>query len=180
MRKSITVIILIGLFIACGVLAQSGYNRTYRGFGQRSKIERKHVSTKAPFLHNSWNDVLEKRKELNLSDEQIDKIKQMTFEFRTAQVDRRAAVEKMRIELGRLELGKTAVEESVVQAIDNLALAKAEMHKARYRFRIQMRAIFTDKQLEQLKEIRREHRNMMRDMDPRIEIDSDFEDEIEL
>jgi Spy/CpxP family protein refolding chaperone len=164
MKKSIVIFTLIGLFIAGGILAQSGANRSYRGFGQRNKIERKHPGAKAPFLHNSWSDVLEKRKQLNLSDEQIEKIKQLTHEFRTTQVDRRAIVEKARIQLGHLKSEKSAGEETVMQAIDNLAQAQAEMHKARYRFRTQMLSVFTERQLQQLKELRQERRAKMRDL----------------
>ena len=71
MKKSIVIFTLIGLFIAGGILAQSGANRSYRGLGKGNKIERKTPGVKAPYLHNSWDDVLEKRKELNLSDAQI-------------------------------------------------------------------------------------------------------------
>ncbi len=180
MRKSITVIILIGIFVVCGVLAQSGYNRSYRGFGQKSKIERKHVPGKTPFLHNSWKDVLEKRKELNLSDEQINKIKQMTFDFQTAQVDRRAVVQKARIELKRLKTDKAAIEESVMQAFDKLALAQAEVHKASFLLRNQMHSVLTDKQLEHLKEIWQERRSKMRGLDSRTERVESHEDDLEL
>ena len=180
MKKSLVVITLIGLFIASGILAQSGANRSYRGFGQKNKIERKHPGAKAPFMHKSWDDVLEKRKQLNLSDEQIEKIKQMTYEFRTAQVDRRATIEKARIELGHLKSNKSAAEESVMKAIDNLAQAQAEMHKARYHFRSEMLLVFTEKQLEQLKELRREHRSKMRDLRPNFERELEFENDSDI
>jgi Spy/CpxP family protein refolding chaperone len=177
MKKSIVIITLVGLFIVSGILAQNGANRSYRGLGQRIKIERKHPGAKAPFMHNSWSDVLEKRKQLNLSDEQIEKIKQMTYEFRSAQVDRRAVVDKARIELGHLKSDKSAVEEAVMQAIDNLAQAQAEIHKARYRFRTEMRTVFTDKQLEQLKELRQERRAKMRHAEPIFERELEFDND---
>jgi Spy/CpxP family protein refolding chaperone len=115
-----------------------------------------------PFRYFSLDDVSKARQELNLSDEQVAKLKQMHHEFRLAQVDRKAEIEKAQIHLNRLRMDRTVSENEVMDAIDDLAQSRAEQSKAQYRFRIQMRAALTPEQLEKWDGLMKEHRQEMR------------------
>lgn len=157
MKKTILIITIIGLFLAGSIMAQQG-KRSFKSFGRHHGMSKNQMH-KQPYLGNSWDDILDNRKKLNLSDEQVEKIKNMKFEFSTGQVDRRADIAKAKIELRRLKADENASRESVMEAIDNLAIAKAELEKARYSYRMDYRSILTDEQFEKMKEFRKVRRN---------------------
>lgn len=176
MKKSIILITIIGLLAATGVFAQNAEKNSYRNFGRHHGSAKKQIMNKNSNLGNSWNDILEKRKDLNLTDQQRDKIKELGFEFKTARVDLRANVEKARIQLNRLKLDESAAEEKVMEAIDNLAKSRAALDKARYSFRKDVRSVLSEEQLQKLKELRQTNRGNMGHFGPRFErrLDRDF------
>jgi Spy/CpxP family protein refolding chaperone len=154
-RKSIIIIIAFALAVSSGAWAQGLGKGSYRHFGGRTGAGKKQAMQHRPYLGNSWDDILENRKELNLTDEQRDKIRQLSFEFKKAQVDRRANVERARLELNQLRTDESASNEAVMVAIDNLAQARAEIEKARYSFRKDIQAVLTKEQLDKMKEFRK-------------------------
>ncbi len=150
MKKSIILISTLVVLLAAAIFAQNAKTPAFHRWDKSVQPSRKHAIQNNPFLFNSYDRILRNREELGLTEEQSEKLKQMTFEFRTAQVERRANVEKARIVVGHLKQSKSAPEQEVMNAIDNLASARAELEKSRYHFRVQVRSVLTPKQLEKL------------------------------
>ncbi|UCG60754.1 MAG: Spy/CpxP family protein refolding chaperone [Candidatus Zixiibacteriota bacterium] len=95
--------------------------------------------------------------QINLTDEQRDKLESLMTEFRLAQVDRRAALEKAQIELKALERDEADLN-AVNAAIDKVSKLKADMQKARYAHRHQVMSVLTDEQKDQLKKLRKDRK----------------------
>ena len=168
MKKSLAVFTLIGLFIVAGIFAQTGSKRFYRGGGF-------HQRSANPFRLKSLDRIYDKRNQLNLTDEQVEKIKNLIYEFRTAQSDRKAEIEKARIKLQHLKTGKSASMESVMEAIDQLHQMEAEAEKGRYRFQAGVRSILTEDQLKKLEKLRKSRRSNAHKFLPPIERELIFE-----
>lgn len=162
MKKATWLLCLVVLVFSAGtVLAQSSNFRPGRGHQGSTKMHKK-MQHENPFRFFSWDDIKENREKLNLSDEQSAELRQLHHEFRLAQVDRRAAIEKAQIRLNALKMDRSADENEVMTAIDNLAMAKAEQEKAGYRFHMQLRSVLRDDQLEKWHEMMQDHRKDFR------------------
>ena len=161
MRKVTLLLLLAFVFVAGSVLAQnSGFGLGHGGMKGPMMHNKMHQGN--PFGHPSFKDITRAREELNLSDDQVGKLKKLGHEFRLAQVDRRASIEKAQIELNSLKMDRSTSEKSVMAAIDKVAMAKAEMEKAQYRFHNQMRAVLSDDQLEKWDNMKMERHQGMR------------------
>ncbi|HEX2896663.1 MAG TPA: hypothetical protein VHP63_01255, partial [candidate division Zixibacteria bacterium] len=150
MKKQIIIITVFMLVAAAVVFAQNAKTPAFHRWDKAMQPSKKHAVQNNPFLFNSYDRILRNREELGLTEDQTEKLQQMTFEFRTAQVERRANVEKARIVVEHLKSSHSAPEMEVMEAIDNLAMARAELEKSRFHFRVQVRSVLTPKQLEKL------------------------------
>ena len=158
MKKVTWLLLVVVLFAAGSTLAQNRGYRNFRGNNNAPNVHKKMHRSESPFRNLSLDDVTRAREELKLSDEQIEELKQLRYDFQLAQVDRWAAIEKAQIELSRLKADRSAPEESILNAIDNLSQVRAELEKARYHFHNQLRSILSEDQLEKWERINKEHR----------------------
>ena len=94
--------------------------------------------------------------EINLTDEQKEKLERMMVDFKLAKVDQRAKVEKAKIRLKVLKRDENANENEVMATIDEVARMKADLHKMCYRHHREVRSLLTDEQIDKLKELRKE------------------------
>ncbi len=99
--------------------------------------------------------------ELQLTDQQKEKIHALMTAHQMERIDRQAELKKARVRMADLRRNDNAVEADVMAAIDEMAKLRAEMQKMQYRHHQAVRTILTDKQQEQLKGMRfeRMHRN---------------------
>jgi Spy/CpxP family protein refolding chaperone len=104
--------------------------------------------------------------DIGLTEDQQEQLKQLVFEFRTAQIDRKAELEKARLRLRTLKMDEDASVDEVNRAIDEVAALRAVGQKARYAHRKQVHEILTDEQIEKIKELRRERREERREGRP--------------
>ncbi len=95
--------------------------------------------------------VMAMAEKLELTDDQIEKIKKLKLEHQLAMVDSRAAVRKAEISLKALMCGDNADQSKVFAAIDKLAALKADIKKATWKHRQQVKSILTDEQREKMK-----------------------------
>jgi Spy/CpxP family protein refolding chaperone len=91
--------------------------------------------------------------ELELSDDQIDKLQTMATQFRLEKVDKDAALKKARISLQAL-MRDDAGESQVFAAMDEVSRLETDLHKTQYRHHQQMKGLLTDEQQKKLKELR--------------------------
>jgi len=96
--------------------------------------------------------------EIGLTDEQEDQLEQLQVDFKMEQIDRKAEMQKARVQLRTLMRDDNAVERDVFRMIDDLSRMKADMQKMRYTHRLQIHSILTEEQIEKMKELRRERR----------------------
>jgi Spy/CpxP family protein refolding chaperone len=94
--------------------------------------------------------------EIGLTEQQQDQLEKLALDFRTAQIDRRAAMEKARLQLHTLMADDNASETEVNRKIDELSALRAEMQKARFAHRRQVHDLLTEEQIEKIKELRRD------------------------
>lgn len=91
---------------------------------------------------------------LDLTDSQIDKMKEMKYNFKLTQVDQKAAIEKAQLKLGKMKRDEVS-EKKVFAGIDNVSNLKAEMKKKMYKHHADMKNLLTDEQKEKIKELRK-------------------------
>ncbi len=168
MRKLISIFLIVGLIGVNSILAQPGLKRSSRGGGY-------HNRSANPFRLKSLDRIYDKRNQLNLSDEQVEKIKNLIYQFRTEQIDRKAEIEKARLKLKHLKSEKGHSGDSVLQSIDKLHEMEAEADKARYRLHSEMRSILTEDQLKKLEKLRKTRRSNSHRFLPPIERELIFE-----
>lgn len=179
MKKSITVIILIAIFAVTGISAQHGPQGFGRGAGMGHQPGNFHKKSQNPFRFKSLDRIYDKRNQLNLSDEQVVKIKELIYQFRTAQADRKADLEKARINLQHLKSDKSSPADSVMDTIDQLFRLQAETAKANYRFRTELRSIFSEEQLKKFEKLQKSRRSNSHRFLPEIERQLIFDDELD-
>lgn len=161
--KKVTLLLLLAFVFAAGsVLAQNSGHRGFNGSKGGPKVQKKMQHSEMPFGHPSLSDVTRAREELKLSDEQVAKLKSIHYDFRMAQVDRRAEISKARIELGRLKMDQSSSEQAVLKAIDNLSRAQAEVEKAQYKYTKSLQSVLSEEQLKKWQEFRKDNRHEMR------------------
>ena len=93
--------------------------------------------------------------DIKLTDEQKARLEMMLVDFQLAKVDQRAKVKKAGIRLRALKRDKSANENEVMAAIDEVARMKADLHKMRYRHQKEIHNLLTDEQIDKLKELRK-------------------------
>ncbi len=93
--------------------------------------------------------------DIKLTDEQKARLEKMQVDFQLAKVDQRAKVKKAGIRLRALKRDKSANENEVMAAIDEVARMKADLHKMRYRHQREIHNLLTDEQIDKLKELRK-------------------------
>ncbi len=96
--------------------------------------------------------------ELELTERQIDQIKEMSIEFQTELVDAHAALKKTQIQLRALHREKDASERELFGLIDEAAAQKAEVKKLHVAHRNSMRDLLTAEQQEKMESLREERR----------------------
>lgn len=111
--------------------------------------------------------------ELELTEEQRDKIRSMSVAFRTEKIDREAELKKARLRMMDLRMDEDASEAEVNEVIDDLARLRADMEKMQFQHRRAIQSILTDKQKDKLKELRMDRRGRMWDDDNDEDDESD-------
>jgi Spy/CpxP family protein refolding chaperone len=93
---------------------------------------------------------------LELTDQQKAQLQKMQEEFQLQRVDARAKVEKAAIHLRGLMRDPNSPEKEVLSGIDEVAQLRADMAKMRFTHWRQCRSVLTDKQIEMLKQLRKD------------------------
>jgi Spy/CpxP family protein refolding chaperone len=112
--------------------------------------------------------------ELELTDQQIEKLEDIQVQFQTERIDARAQVAKQKVKLRSLMRDENADETDVMVAIEQQANLKAELHKLQYKHRKAVAAVLSQEQKDKLKALAKERRLVRRggfddDSDVRIE-----------
>lgn len=107
--------------------------------------------------------LLANQEEIGLTDEQVDKLKQMRQDFELAAIDRQADLKKAEVELAALLGDKDAAESSVFRQIDKVSGFKADIHKMRYSHHQAVKGLLTDEQVAKIKDMRKEMRDRFRE-----------------
>lgn len=93
-------------------------------------------------------------KELNLSDEQRQKIRQIVRESRNQLIDKRAAAEKAEAELEDLFSEPVIDQARALQAIDRLVAARSDLTRAFAELSLKVRTVLTPEQWKDLQQRR--------------------------
>lgn len=93
--------------------------------------------------------------ELGLTDDQRNQIKKMMVDHKLAQIDRRAELQKAKVQLHVLMQDDDASESAVNSQIDKLSDLRGDMQKGNYSHRKSLHAILTAEQLEKIKELKK-------------------------
>ncbi|MDF1543544.1 MAG: hypothetical protein P1R58_00415 [bacterium] len=99
-----------------------------------------------------FGHIMAMAEELELSDQQIDKMKQSMEEFQMERIDREAELKKARLQLRMLMNDPDASEVTVMKTIENVSGLRGEMQKMQYQHRKSIESILTAEQLDKLKE----------------------------
>ena len=99
--------------------------------------------------------------DLALTEKQKSELENLRYEFKKTQIDQQAEVKKAGLELRHLKRDKSSDKEAVMNAIDDVANAKAEMQKLQYSHKMDMRSVFTEEQLEELEELKSSRQKKM-------------------
>lgn len=94
--------------------------------------------------------------EINLTDEQRDRLEKMVVDFQIQKVDQEARVKKAKIRLKALMRDDDASESEVMSAIDEVGRLKAEMKKMHYHHFVEAKKALTGEQIDKLKQMRKE------------------------
>ncbi|UCD65107.1 MAG: Spy/CpxP family protein refolding chaperone [Candidatus Zixiibacteriota bacterium] len=157
MKKLLAITLFLALAAASLVAAQPAprgwHDCCDMQFGPKGKLHR------AKMKHHGMaiKGILAHGDEIGLTDEQRDKLEKMSTAFRTERVDLKAKVEKAQIKLKAL-MRDEAAEAEVMAVIDQLSAFKADMQKARYRHRLEVKKVLTAEQIDKLKELRKKKR----------------------
>lgn len=94
--------------------------------------------------------------ELELTDEQIDKLETMHTEFAMERIDLEAKIEKAQLTLHALMRDDDAREADVLTAIDKVSALKADKQKMHYQHYKAAKEVLTTEQLDKIKELRKD------------------------
>ena len=89
---------------------------------------------------------------LELTDKQIEKIKEMKYNFNMERIDREAEIEKAQLKLNKM-MRDEASESTIFAAIDENSSLRAEMRKMQYKHHEDVKNLLTDEQKEKIKEL---------------------------
>lgn len=101
--------------------------------------------------------ILRHADDINLTDEQKTKLESMRAEMQIERIDQKAELDKARVRSHTLMKGD-APEAEVLRAIDEVTRLEGEMKKMMYSHHQAVKAVLTDTQVDQLKELRAERR----------------------
>jgi Spy/CpxP family protein refolding chaperone len=101
--------------------------------------------------------ILRHADDINLTDEQKTKLEAMRAEFQIERIDQKAELEKAQVRSHTLMMDD-APEAEVLRAIDEVTRLQGEMKKMMYSHHQAVKAVLTDAQIDQLKELRAERR----------------------
>lgn len=158
MKKFTIITLIAALMIGTAVTAGPGmgrcggcgYDGPHQQFGKRGS-----GMHGGPGQHGPGPGMLlAQADDLELTDDQIDRLQTLQTQFGKEMVDRRAEVQKAQIELKSL-MGSVATESEVNAAIDKVTRLRAETMKTRYRHHQQVESVLTEEQLDKLEEMRR-------------------------
>ena len=92
---------------------------------------------------------------LELTDKQIEKIKEMKYNFNLERIDREAEIEKAQLKLNKM-MRDEASESTIFAAIDENSSLRAEMRKMQYKHHEDIKNLLTDEQKEKIKELHKD------------------------
>jgi Spy/CpxP family protein refolding chaperone len=152
MKKAL-IISLVLAFVLTGVVAAQP------GHGQKKCCDKPHHGMKADRKHDGFGikKLMRVADEINLSDDQKEKLKSMTTEFQLEKVELEAEIKKSSIILKDLMHDDNSSEQDVFQAIDKVTAVKGDMRKMKYRHRKAIGDVLSDEQKDKLKTLRKEH-----------------------
>jgi periplasmic protein CpxP/Spy len=135
------------------------------GFGQHRPPMERAMGPHAGF-GRWWNNpkIIDK---LKLTDDQRKAMDQVFQEHREKLVDLRASVQKAEIEMEPMVRADQPNESALMEQIDKVAQARAELEKANARFLFALRAKLTPDQWKQVQEFRQNHEGMRGQWRPR-------------
>ncbi len=111
---------------------------------------------RGPEMFEMW------REELELSDEQLIRIKELHFDTRVTEIEKRAIVELAELELTR-EMDQDAPDETkAMRLFDDVHEARGELEKVHLKNRLRMKGILTKEQQVTLGRLLREKREERR------------------
>jgi len=164
MRKVLAIGLVLALMITVPVLAQQGQKG---GGGGDCNMTGPHggkgghgmgMGIKGDGL--GINRILMAGDEINLTDEQEQRLEKMMDEFQVQHIDKQAEIKKARLGLQAM-MRDEAPESDVLQGIDDVSRLSAEMHKMKYQHHQQVKSVLTQGQIDKLKELRKERRSAM-------------------
>ncbi|MGQ9618485.1 MAG: Spy/CpxP family protein refolding chaperone [Candidatus Aminicenantia bacterium] len=157
MRKS--ALFLISMLVAGGLFLFSGMERGY-AYPFRHGDDSEFMGPEGPLApagqlwgferFGRWWKNSRFVQELNLKDEQIEKIEKIFFETQKKLVDLRASCKKAELDLEGLE-GKEA---EALKKIDEIYKLKSEIHKNLYLMTNQIKKVLTPEQIKKMEELR--------------------------
>jgi len=103
------------------------------------------------------------RKELDLSNDQVERLEQLKLNHRMNMIGARADVERAELRLKELLRKDDASTQEVGQAIDQVAQLRAGIQKQCYSQRQECLSVLTDAQKEKLRQLREERRDERRE-----------------
>lgn len=118
-------------------------------FGRGMRGERGHM-VKSQKKRDRIEMLLNRAEELDLSDDQIEKMKSMKFDFQMEKIDHQARLKKAALILRKIRRDKNSSQEEIFKAIDEVFNLKAEGQKAKYVMMQETKSVLTKKQLEKL------------------------------
>ena len=163
MKRLLAITLVLSLAVSAAVIAQparQGFGGCDRAeFGRQARHEGR---MGGPGHRNpGLRGILAHGDEINLTDDQRDKLEVMQTTFQMEGVDQKAKVEKARITLKALMRDEASTGE-VNAAIDEVSRLQAEMKKMRYRHLTEAKSVLTEDQLDKLKSLRKNFRQHKR------------------
>jgi len=152
------IVSLVALMLLAGVVsAQQGpmgkgdCDFQHRGMGQRHGG---HGDFGEGF--HGFGPMMAMADKLDLTDAQKDKLEKMRTAFQKERIDKKAEIDKAKIDLRVLRRDDNANENEVMSAIDKVSYLRAELQKMAYRHRKEVQGVLTEEQIDKLKELRKE------------------------
>lgn len=168
MKKTIVILIALALAAPATLLAQPGpgaMDRPGGGFGNRDC----QMGDGPGFTGHrggrgmrgdgmGMQGLLAFADEIELTDAQEKQLEALKLKFQKEGIDKRAELQKARVDLRSLMRDDQAAEKAVLSQIDVVSGLEASLEKMQYTHRNQMKAVLTAEQINKLEELRKERR----------------------
>ena len=105
---------------------------------------------------HGFGPIMAMAEKLELTDAQKEKLETIRTTFQKERIDKKAEVDKARVDLRVLRHDENANENEVMAAIDKVSYLKADLQKMAYRHRKEVQSVLTEEQLNKLEELRKE------------------------